>query len=104
MSAVAAVVMQICYHLSVSTPVQTRLDDDELRALDAAVERGRFASRSDALRAGLAHVLREEREREIVAAYERGYGRQPQEPWIGELGLALLDKVVRAEQQGEEPL
>jgi Arc/MetJ-type ribon-helix-helix transcriptional regulator len=88
----------------VSTPVQTRLDDDELRALDAAVERGRFASRSDALRAGLAHILREEREQEIAAAYARGYGRQPQEPWVGELGLALLAKVVAAEQQDEDPL
>ena len=83
-----------------STPVQTRLDDSELRALDAAIERGRFASRSEALRAGLAHVLREEREREIAAAYSRGYGRHPQEPWIGELGLALLDKVASAEQRG----
>ncbi len=88
--------------MSVSTPVQTRLTDDELRALDTAVERGRFTSRSDALRVGLAHVLREEREREISAAYVRGYGEQPQEPWAGELGLSLLDKAVRAE--GEGPL
>jgi Arc/MetJ-type ribon-helix-helix transcriptional regulator len=88
----------------VSTPVQTRLDDDELRALDAAIERGRFASRSDALRAGLARVLRDEREREIAAAYARGYGRQPQEAWVGELGLSLLDKTVAAEQHGEDPL
>jgi Arc/MetJ-type ribon-helix-helix transcriptional regulator len=83
-----------------STPVQTRLDDEELRALDAAIARGRFASRSEALRAGLDHVLREEREREIAAAYSRGYGRHPQEPWIGELGLVLLDKLASAEQQG----
>jgi Arc/MetJ-type ribon-helix-helix transcriptional regulator len=88
----------------VSTPVQTRLDDDELRELDVAIERGRFASRSDALRAGLARVLREEREREIAAAYARGYGRHPQEPWVGEFGLALLEKVVAAEEQGEDPL
>jgi Arc/MetJ-type ribon-helix-helix transcriptional regulator len=86
------------------TPVQTRLGDDELRALDAAIERGRFASRSEALRAGLAHVLREEREQEIVTAYARGYARHPQEPWVGELGLALLDKVVAAQQQGDDPL
>jgi Arc/MetJ-type ribon-helix-helix transcriptional regulator len=87
-----------------TTPVQTRLDRDELRALDAAVERGRFASRSEALRAGLAVVLREEREREITAAYARGYGERPQEPWVGELGLSLLGKTVEAEQQGEDPL
>jgi Arc/MetJ-type ribon-helix-helix transcriptional regulator len=80
-----------------TTPVQTRLGADELAALDAAIERGRFASRSDALRAGLALVLREEREREIAAAYARGYGAQPQEPWVGEVGLALLGEAVRAE-------
>ena len=87
-----------------STPVQTRLSDAELRALDEAVEQGRFASRSDALRAGLALVLREEREREIAAAYARGYGAVPQEPWVGELGLTLLAKAVEVEQAGEEPL
>jgi Arc/MetJ-type ribon-helix-helix transcriptional regulator len=81
-----------------STPVQTRLDDEELRALDAAIASGRFASRSDALRAGLAGLLREEREREIAAAYARGYGRKPQEAWVGELGLSLLDRVTKAER------
>ena len=85
----------------VSTPVQTRLSDDEIRALDAAVARGRFASRSDALRAGLHHLLREERERAILEAYEEGYGRHPQEPWVGELGLALLDQAVASESRGD---
>lgn len=87
-----------------STPVQTRLDDEELRALDEVVARGRFASRSDALRAGLARVLHEEREREIAAAYARGYGRQPEEPWTGDLGLSLLGRTVETEEQGEDPL
>lgn len=82
-----------------STPVQTRLDDDELHALDAAVKRGRFASRSDALRAGLAHILHEERDREIAAAYARGYGRHPQEEWVGETGLSLLDETAKAERR-----
>ena len=81
-----------------STPVQTRLSDAEIEALDAAIERGRFPSRSEALRAGLQQVLREEREREIAAAYARGYGRKPQEDWVGEAGLALLNAAVQAEQ------
>jgi Arc/MetJ-type ribon-helix-helix transcriptional regulator len=85
-----------------SRPVQTRLDDEELRALDAAIANGRFASRSDALRAGLASVLREERERDIAAAYARGYGRKPQEAWVGELGLALLDQAARAERKRDK--
>jgi Arc/MetJ-type ribon-helix-helix transcriptional regulator len=84
-----------------STPVQTRLSDDELRALDTAVAEGRFASRSDALRVGLHHVLREERDRAIATAYAEAYGRHPQEPWVGALGLALLDQAVRAEPPGE---
>ena len=81
-----------------TTPVQTRLDDDELRALDAAIARGLFASRSEALRAGLKQILRAERERRIAAAYERGYGEHPQEPWSGELGIQLLAQAVAAEQ------
>lgn len=87
-----------------STPVQTRLSDDELRALDEAIEQGRFPSRSEALRAGLHQVLRAEREREIAEAYARGYGSKPQEAWVGDTGLALLDAAVRAEERGAEPL
>jgi Arc/MetJ-type ribon-helix-helix transcriptional regulator len=94
--------MNIRYSHGMSTPVQTRLNDEELQALDAAVARGMFASRSDALRAGLARVLREAREQEIAAAYARGYGAKPQEEWIGEVGLALLDKAVRAERHGDD--
>lgn len=86
------------------TPVQTRLADDELRALDEAVRSGRFASRSEALRQGLLHVLRAEREREIADAYARGYGAKPQEPWTGETGLSLLQSAVEAEERGADPL
>jgi len=70
--------------------------------LDAAVERGRFANRSEALRAGLARVLRDERERQIGDAYRRGYGAHPQEEWVGDVGLAGLTAFDRAE--GGEPL
>lgn len=87
-----------------SIPVQTRLTEQELRLLDAAIARGRFASRSDALRAGLARVLREEHEQQIVEAYRRGYGAKPQEPWTGALGLSLLEAAVAAEEHGREPL
>jgi len=79
-----------------------RLTEADVAALDAAVSRGRFASRSDALRAGLASVLREERNREIEAAYRRGYGDQPQEEWAGEAGLAAFAAFDAAE--GGDPL
>lgn len=58
--------------------------------LDALVAGGRFANRSDALRAGLDRLADEERERLIDAAYARGYGEHPQEEWVGEAGLAGL--------------
>jgi hypothetical protein len=49
----------------------------------------------------------EHEEREIVAAYERGYGSRPQEPWLGELGLTLLGDLISQEPRddaGGEPL
>jgi Arc/MetJ-type ribon-helix-helix transcriptional regulator len=74
----------------------------DVAALDTVVASGRYASRSEALRAGLEWVLSEERQREIDAAYHRGYGVTPQEEWVGELGLAGLAAFDRAE--GGEPL
>ena len=74
--------------MTIQEPV--RLTEEDVAALDAAVAEGRFASRSDALRSGLKHVLREERERAIDAAYARGYAKHPQEEWVGEVGLAGL--------------
>jgi Arc/MetJ-type ribon-helix-helix transcriptional regulator len=71
-------------------------------ALDAAVAAGRFKSRSDALRTGLASLLREERERAIDDAYRPGYAEHPQEEWSGEAGLAAFAAFDRAE--GGEPL
>jgi Arc/MetJ-type ribon-helix-helix transcriptional regulator len=88
--------------MTVQIPV--RIPDEDARKLDEAVARGRFASRSDALREGLARVLREERDREIAEQYRRGYGKYPQEEWIGEYGLALFAAWVEAEEKGKEPL
>jgi Arc/MetJ-type ribon-helix-helix transcriptional regulator len=72
--------------------------------LDAAVASGRYRNRSEALRRGLELVLREEREREIEDAYRRGYGKYPQEEWIGEMGLALLAQRTAEEEAGQDPL
>lgn len=71
--------------------------------LDDAVARGRFESRSAALREGLALLLREEREREIEEAYRRGYEKYPQEERVGRDGLILFRQ--RVESGGDsEPL
>jgi Arc/MetJ-type ribon-helix-helix transcriptional regulator len=80
-----------------TTQVSVRLTDSDVAALDAAVEAGQFTSRSDALRAGLAVVLRQAREREIAVAYRCGYGEHPQEEWVGDAGLAALAAFDQAE-------
>lgn len=88
--------------MTVQIPV--RIPDEDAAKLDEAVARGRFASRSDALREGLARLLREERDREIAEAYRRAYEKYPQEDWIGEVGLWALTQIVAAEEEGQEPL
>jgi Arc/MetJ-type ribon-helix-helix transcriptional regulator len=86
--------------MTIQVPV--RLTEEDVAALDAIVAEGRFASRSEALRAGLARVFHDEREREIDEAYRRGYGKEPQGDWVGVVGLAGLAAFDRAE--GGEPL
>ncbi|MGH3065019.1 MAG: ribbon-helix-helix domain-containing protein [Gaiellaceae bacterium] len=85
--------------MSVQIPV--RIPDEDARRLDDVVASGRFASRSDALREGLALLLREEREREIVEAYRRGYERFPQEDRVGQDGLILFEQHVLEEGESE---
>jgi Arc/MetJ-type ribon-helix-helix transcriptional regulator len=46
-----------------TTQIAVRLDDDELAALDAEVAQGRAASRSDAVRHGIARLQRDQRYR-----------------------------------------
>jgi Arc/MetJ-type ribon-helix-helix transcriptional regulator len=86
----------------VKVQVSVRLTDADVHALDGLVASGRFTSRSAALHAGLADLVRDERERAIAEAYRRGYGEHPQEEWIGEIGLAALTAFDRSE--GGDPL
>jgi Arc/MetJ-type ribon-helix-helix transcriptional regulator len=80
--------------------VQVRLAERDLAALDRLVEKGVFANRSGALRAGLTRLLREHREQEIDEAYRRGYEAYPQGDWVAEVGLAGLASLNRAERGG----
>ncbi len=84
--------------------IPLRISEEDLSELDAAIARGRYPNRSAALRAALRLLLRAERERQIEEAYRRGYGEQPQEEWIGELGLATFEALVEAEERNREPL
>lgn len=86
--------------MTVQVPV--RLTEADVSALDELVASGHFASRSDVLRAALARLFSESREREIDEAYAKGYGEHPQEEWIGSAGLAAFAAFVEAE--GGEPL
>ena len=85
-----------------TTQVPVRLTDEDVAALDNLVQAGEFKNRSEVLRAALDGLLRERREWEIEDAYRRGYGKYPQEEWIGRDGLALFAAFHAAE--GGEPL
>jgi Arc/MetJ-type ribon-helix-helix transcriptional regulator len=84
--------------------IPLRISDRDLSALDDLIARGRFASRSSALRAGLDLLLRTERERALEEAYRRGYEAHPQETRVGEAGLAAFAAFVEAEERDREPL
>ena len=57
----------------------TRIPDDVAHAVDGLVEAGVFASRSDAVRAGLEVVVERERRDAVGRAIVDGYRRVPQE-------------------------
>ncbi len=86
--------------MTIQVPV--RLTEEDVSALDELVAEGTFRTRSDVLRAALAALLHEHREQAIDEAYRRGYGKYPQEEWIGRDGLAALEAFHLAE--GGEPL
>ena len=93
---------RICILICMTIQVPVRLTKEDVAVLDELVASGDFDSRSDALRAGLAHVIREAEQRKIDLAYREGYRKHPQEEWVGLVGLAGLAAFDRAE--GGEPL
>jgi Arc/MetJ-type ribon-helix-helix transcriptional regulator len=82
-----------------SLQIAVRLSDTEVEKLDALVATGRYPSRAAAVRAGLDLLFREEREREIVEAYRRGYGAHPQEPELLRAGLLAGAALIRREEE-----
>lgn len=56
----------------------TRVDDSVVAALDALVADGSVASRSDAVRLGLARIIDEHRRDRIGALIVEGYRNRPQ--------------------------
>ena len=86
--------------MTVQIPV--RIPEEDAERLDAIVASGRYASRSDALRQGLDRILCEERDREILESYRRGYAEHPQEE--SGTGIWAFAQFVEREQAGEAPL
>jgi len=82
----------------VSPQIAVRLSDDELTALDKAVERGEFPSRAAAVRAGLDGILTAARERTIAEEYRRAYADQPPDDELHEAGAMLAGEVINAEE------
>lgn len=78
-----------------STQIAIRLTDEELRALDAEVQAGRAASRSDAVRRGIAYIKRAQRyrgeEARLVELVRRGESAYPELEGIYDLPRPPLD-------------
>lgn len=78
-----------------TTQIAVRLDDDELAALDAEVAQGRAANRSEAVRRGIARLLRDQRyrgeEATLVELARRGEALYPDLEGILDLPHPSLD-------------
>jgi Arc/MetJ-type ribon-helix-helix transcriptional regulator len=83
--------------------IAVRIPTEQAEELDRLVDAGAFGSRTAAIRAAIARLIADERERAIGEAYRKGYAAFPQEDWIGEVGLALMSARVQAEID-DEPL
>jgi Arc/MetJ-type ribon-helix-helix transcriptional regulator len=64
-----------CRYARVVPQLVTRIDDETAAAIDALVDDGEFASRSEVVRAGILRLVDERRRRaigeEIIAGYQR---------------------------------
>jgi Arc/MetJ-type ribon-helix-helix transcriptional regulator len=60
-----------------TTQIAVRIDQEQLDALDQLIAQGEFDSRADAVRIGLAAVMRAARSRRIDTAIVAGYERLP---------------------------
>lgn len=70
------------------TQLAVRLDDDTVAQIDELVRRGRFTSRTEALRAAMSSFLENERRRQVGEAIAEGYRLIPQSD----------EEIARAEQ------
>ena len=82
-----------------SQQIAIRIPDDQLRALDSAIEAGAFDSRADCVRQALTRLLGDLREQQIAREYREAYARHPQDPAMGEAGAMLLAEAFEREER-----
>lgn len=71
--------------------IAVRLSEGELRLLDQAVAEGSFASRAQAVRAGIRLLERELRELRIAGSYRDAYASAP----VSEAETRVLDAALQ---------
>ena len=83
------------YDQSVTTQIAIRLEDHDLAALDAEIAAGRAASRSDAVRRGIARLRRDQRYRQdeaiLLELARRGEAVYPDLEGLADLPHPSLD-------------
>ena len=85
-----------------ATQIAVRIPDDQLKALDHAVQTGSYESRAHAVRQALTQLLSELREQEIAQEYREAYSRHPDDPAVGRAGAKLLaEAFVREEGESK---
>jgi Arc/MetJ-type ribon-helix-helix transcriptional regulator len=84
--------------IAMTIQLVTRVPDDVIAAVDDLVRAGVFRSRSDAVRAGLAAVVDQQRRQAVGQAIAEGYRRVPQED-----GDRLWSDAASAAMIAEEP-
>jgi Arc/MetJ-type ribon-helix-helix transcriptional regulator len=80
-----------------SKMITLRMSENRRERLDALVREGRFASRAEALTAGLDMVLAEEERHAIDRAIVDGYTRLPPTPEEDALAVAAGRRSIAAE-------
>jgi Arc/MetJ-type ribon-helix-helix transcriptional regulator len=63
-----------------STQIAVKIPEEMLEAVDQLVATGRFTSRSEAVRAGLALAVRQAKRETIDRAFTDGFRRNPDRP------------------------
>jgi Arc/MetJ-type ribon-helix-helix transcriptional regulator len=84
-----------------TTQIAVKLPDDLSAALDDMVERGVYASRSEAVRAAVAALVRRAAAERIDRAFAQGFNRHPERP--EELADATRLAVEAIEDEPWEP-